>query len=93
MKGKLGEWIPCSVGMPEEEGEYLVYYSCEVDGSVGDDKDCGYAISEYDSDMKSFGYWQKIFDPYSLGFIDTEFVSFDTAIAWMPLPEPYKGEK
>lgn len=88
---KVGEWIPVEKELPKEDGEYLVYYSCENDGSVGEDKECGYSVEYFDTEMESFGYWQNIFDSGTLGFVDSEFIEMNTAIAWMPLPNPYGG--
>lgn len=86
------EWIPVEERLPDEDGEYLVYYSCEIDRFVGEDKECGYWIVNFDTDMEAFGEWQNIYHPVSLGFLDSEFNEMNTVVAWMPLPEPYKGE-
>lgn len=83
---KVNELIPVEKELPKEDGEYLVYYSCENDGSVGEDKECGYSVEYFDTEMESFGYWQNIFDNGTLGFVDSEFIEMHTAIAWMPLP-------
>lgn len=86
---KVGKWIPVEERLPDEDGEYLVYYSCEIDRSVGEDKECGYWIVNFDTDMEAFGEWQNIYHPVSLGFLDSEFNEMNTVVAWMPLPEPY----
>ena len=89
---KENVWISLKERLPDKDGEYLVYYSCENDGSVGEDKECGYSVEYFDKEMESFGYWQNIFDSGTLGFVDSEFIEMDTAVAWMPLPKPYKEE-
>lgn len=92
-QSKVNEWIPVEKRLPEKDGKYLVYYSCEIDGSVGEDKECGYSVEYFDTENQSFGYYQKIFNPDTLGFVEEEFVEMETAIAWMLLPEPYRGDK
>lgn len=87
---KVNKWIPIEQRLPDEYGEYLVYYSYETDGSVREDKECGYWIVNFDTDMEAFGEWQDIYHPVSLGFLDSEFNEMNTVVAWMPLPEPYK---
>lgn len=49
---------------------------------------------QYDEEL-GFGFYSDIYDPNTLGFIDTEFktnseLGYEEVIAWMPLPEPYK---
>ncbi len=79
-------WIPVSERLPEEDGEYLVWYNC------GDDEE-GYMVVNFDAEMGAFGYWYDEYDDYTLGFVDSEFIECETAVAWQPLPEPYKGEE
>lgn len=80
----VGEWIPCSKRLPEETGEYLVWYDC------GDEEGC--MVVNFDAGIGSFGDWHDYYDTITLGFVDSEFIYCETAVAWMPLPEPYKGE-
>lgn len=82
----VGEWIPVSERLPEEDGEYLVWYDC------GDDAEEGCVVVNFDAEVGAFGYWQDRYDHHTLGFLDSDFVECETATAWMPLPEPYKGE-
>lgn len=89
---KVNEWIPVEERLPDEDGEYLVYCSFEEDKSVGEDKECGYWIANYDTDMEAFGDWQDIYHPVSLGFLDREFNEINTVVAWMPLPKEYEKE-
>lgn len=80
-----GKWVPCSERLPEESGEYLVWYDC------GEDME-GCCVENFDAGVGAFGRWCDEYDEHTLGFLDSEFIYFDEAVAWMPLPEPYKGE-
>lgn len=82
---EVPEWIPCSERLPEESGEYLVWYDC------GEDME-GCCVENFDAGVGAFGRWFDEYDEYTLGFLDSEFIYFDEAVAWMPLPEPNKGE-
>lgn len=89
-----GEWIPCSERLPEEEGNYLVTFGAfaetingeevifgDIDGSVSE---IGYGCYERDV------FW----NPTAFGWYDLATATpFDkrAIIAWMPLPEPWKG--
>lgn len=88
-KPPADQWIPCSERLPDKDGEYLVWYECGED----EDDEKGIAIVPFWTDIEMFGVYQDIFDSQSLGFVDSEFYECETAKAWMPLPEPYKGEK
>ena len=79
------QWIPCNEKLPEESGEYLVWYDC------GEDIE-GCCVENFDAGVGAFGRWCDEYDAYTLGFLDSEFIYFDEAVAWMPLPQPYKGE-
>lgn len=83
------KWIPCSERLPQEDGEYLVWY-------CGDDEDedaeKGFMLVPFWTDVEMFGVYHDIFDSHTLGFVDSEFYECETVIAWMPLPSAYKGE-
>lgn len=81
-----GEWIPVEERLPEESGEYLVWYDC------GDDEE-GCMVVNYDADIGAFGHWHDKYDSITLGFLDSEFHEFETAVAWQPLPEPFDMRK
>lgn len=81
-------WIPCSERLPEEDKqEYLVTAkalkrNCLDMASFTTDL---YSVDKYDFyDRKGEPGWY---------FLDSElgFVELHDVIAWMPLPEPYKG--
>ena len=85
-------WIPCSERLPED-GDCR-FYMCIVENHEDDVPMFCQFEEEY-----GFGYWQDIYDEYSLGFLDSEFLTneelgYEKVIAWQPLPAPYqpKGE-
>ena len=71
-------WITCSERLPEEDGQYLITVKYK---HVNDSYEDVYAEHGewYDGrwDMFCFGHCGEVED----------------IIAWMPLPEPYKGEE
>lgn len=81
-------WIPVSERLPEEDD--LRFYMCVLENHEEDlPMFCQY------NEMYGFGFWSDIYDPISLGFIDTEFSSMDElgyekVVAWRPIPEPYR---
>ena len=79
---KVGEWIPCDQ-LPRESGDYLVWYDC------GDGEE-GCMVMNFDAGIGDFGYWCDEYDRDMLGFLDSEFIYFETAVAWMPLPTAYE---
>lgn len=83
---KVDKWIPCSEKLPEKDGDYLVWYFV-------DENRQGYEVSNFDTDMGEngeFGYWQDYYDNQTLGFLDSEWIEFETVVAWQPLPEKYE---
>ena len=80
----VARWIPVSEGLPEKDGEYLLY------GKVIEDEENYIFIGDYDSCAEAFGYWQDYYDPSTLGYVDGELLEYASVIAWMPLPERYK---
>ena len=93
---KVGEWIPCSERLPEKDGEYLVWYDCDYSTeNPSEDDQRGYMIVYFDTDVGEngeFGCWRDIYDNYTLGFVDSEWIQCETVVAWCELPEPYKGD-
>lgn len=86
-----GGWIPVDERLPEEDD--IRFYMCIVENHEEDlPMFCQY------NELYGFGFWQDIYDPVTLGFVDTEFktnneLGYEKVIAWQPLPEPYKGGK
>ena len=73
---KPQEWIPCSERLPSENGDYFVTLE---NGVV---KILGYSTTQRTTYPKGFYYikdgfsWRQMQNP---------------VVAWMPLPEPWKG--
>ena len=72
----VGEWIPVSERLPSQTGEYLV--TVYFEGCIWTDK------FEYTPTLD--GGWRD--NETNPQVIDWN----DSVIAWMPLPEPYKGD-
>lgn len=70
------KWIPCSERLPKESDYYM---ACVYDEEVDDyDYRKTWFAHEDDYDMDE-SEWR-------------ELQPFEKVVAWMPLPEPYKGE-
>lgn len=81
-------WICCSERLPKDDD--CRFYMCTVENHEDDPP----MYCQYDEEL-GFGFYNDIYDPNTLGFIDTEFktnseLGYENVIAWMPLPEPYK---
>lgn len=72
-----GEWIPCSERLPDEDGQYLVW---AVIGIVPDHVD---DPSTYQG-ITIAGYYGNAHPIKWFGHVEK-------VLAWMPLPEPWKG--
>ena len=80
-------WIPCSERLPDDADER--FYLCVVENHEEDPP----MFCQYEEEY-GFGFWHNIFDPVSLGFVDSEFqtneeLGYEKVIAWMQLPESY----
>lgn len=71
------QWIPCSERLPEESDDYLCSYGTLTGHFVG--------IDIYEAEKKEFGFYSN----NERGEEDWHPVT--NVVAWMPLPEPYKG--
>ena len=74
----VNKWIPCSERLPENGRQVLVYA-----------RSVHYALAKYDEMRDAGGVYRKqwvTFDAWK------PFYTIKEVIAWMPLPEPYKGE-
>ena len=65
------------------------FYMCVVENHEEDPP----MFCQYEEEY-GFGFWHNIFDPVSLGFVDSEFqtneeLGYEKVIAWMQLPESY----
>lgn len=76
LRAERMEWIPCSERLPKESDYYM---ACVYDEEVDDyDYRKTWFAHEDDYDMDE-SEWR-------------ELQPFEKVVAWMPLPEPYKGE-
>lgn len=85
-KEEYGKWIPVSEGLPTDD-DYR-YYMVLVENHIEDVPMFCQCDPYY-----GFGYYREIFDPVSLGYVDTEFntleeLNYEKALYWMQLPEP-----
>ena len=79
------QWTPCSERLPEESGRYLVTRGLNACGSLWN----RVYIANY-SDLMGIKS-ERIWWQGNVGKPDFE--RLDDVLAWMPLPEPYKGEE
>ena len=79
------KWIPCSKRLPEEDGMYLLF------GKITDEDENYIFVGEYYAWMEKFGIWQ---ERLNIGTRDlsSDFYEYESVIAWMSLPQPYKAE-
>ena len=80
---KVGDWIPCSERLPElhrvdmqSSGEHYMISDSVI---ITDGESIGLTKYEVDDDDRK-------------GWLECEFEGNEDVVAWMPLPEPYKGE-
>lgn len=81
---KKDGWIPCSERLPEENGRYIVTRGLNACGSLWN----RVYIVNY-SDLMGIKK-EKIWWDGNVG--KSDFERYDDVLAWMPLPEKYKGE-
>ena len=76
------EWIPVSERLPLLRGLYKI--SDDVLITNGYEIDMGYLV-----ERRGKIFWHYYGSEYEVGIKDED----NDATAWMPLPEPYKGER
>lgn len=79
------QWIPCSERLPGESGRYLVTRGLNACGSLWN----RIYIANY-SDLMGIKS-EKIWWQGNVG--KSDFERLDDVLAWMPLPEPYRGAR
>jgi hypothetical protein len=75
----IPKWIPVSERLPEDNRQVLVYA-----------QSTHFALAKYDEMMEPKGEWKKqwvTFDAWK------PYYTIKNVIAWMPLPEPNRGER
>lgn len=84
---KTGKWIPCTERLPKEDTDVLICYKYRE--GEGDTNHARIDITSY-GDMYFGGnrisqikHWREPFEYFALNY---------EVVAWMPLPQPYKGE-
>ena len=91
-QGKLfGKWIPCSERLPKKRDWYLAIFKEPGTGFIGLPYIADYLMGNHTAYTTNDGWIIKdctdICDRESLYHKNLE------CVAWMPLPEPYKGEE
>lgn len=83
---KETQWIPCSERMPDDDDfrDYLVLVENHIEEAP--------MICQCDLEY-GFGYYKDIYDPVTLGYVDSEFsaldeLGYEKAMYWMQMPEP-----
>lgn len=78
-KEEAQEWIPCNERLPEEAGMYLIT-----------EQNYGF---KFDAVCKNVLVHSSYFSVNEKEFQDTVYLpNCSNITAWMPLPEPYKGD-
>lgn len=78
---KKGKWIPVTAGLPEKDGDYLV---TSVHYGWNDQKYISIEVEAY--------YTRNGTEEYGTCLAYKGWQGGEKVIAWMPLPEPYRGE-
>ena len=85
------KWISVEDRLPDDGDSR--FYMCLVENHLEDPPmSCQY------EEERGFGFWNDIYDPVTLGFVDSEFqtmeeLHYEKVRYWMPLIEPPKDEE
>ena len=88
-EGKIEkEWISVDERLPEDIDRR--YFMCLVENHLEDPP----MFCQYEEEY-GFGFWKDIYDPVTLGFVDSEFetmeeLDYEKVLYWMPMIEPPK---
>lgn len=85
------EWISVEDRLPSDGDSR--FYMCLVENHLEDPP----MFCQYEEEY-GFGFWNDIYDPVTLGFVDSEFqtmeeLHYEKVRYWMPLIEPPKDEE
>ncbi len=85
------KWVSVEDRLPSDGDSR--FYMCLVENHLEDPPMCCQYEEEY-----GFGFWNDIYDPVTLGFVDSEFqtmeeLHYEKVCYWMPLIEPPKDEE
>ena len=85
------KWISVEDRLPDDGDSR--FYMCLVENHLEDPPmSCQY------EEERGFGFWNDIYDPVTLGFVDSEFqtmeeLHYEKVRYWMPLIEPPEDEE
>lgn len=84
-------WVSVEDRMPEDGDSR--FYMCLVENHLEDPP----MFCQYEEEY-GFGFWKDIYDPVSLGFVDSEFdtmeeLGYEKVLYWMPMIELPKEEE
>lgn len=85
------EWISVEDRLPSDGDSR--FYMCLVENHLEDPP----MFCQYEEEY-GFGFWNDIYDPVTLGFVDSEFqtmeeLHYEKVRYWMPFIEPPKDEE
>lgn len=80
------QWISVDERLPEDID--IRYFMCLVENHLEDPP----MFCQYEEEY-GFGFWKDIYDPVTLGFVDSEFetmeeLGYEKVLYWMPMIEP-----
>lgn len=83
----VNQWIPCSERLPEEDKDVLITYQYQEGEGDRSHSYCDittYGDGYFGGRKCSFKEWRAPFEYFHSNY---------EVVAWMPLPEPWKGEE
>lgn len=85
------KWISVEDKLPEDIDRR--FFMCLVENHLEEPP----MMCQYEEGY-GFGFWQDIYDPVTLGFVDSEFstmeeLGYENVLYWMPMIEPPEEEK
>lgn len=88
------KWIPVNEKLPEDNDRR--FFMCLVENHLEDPP----MFCQYEEEY-GFGFWEDLYDPVTLGFLDSKFstmeeLGYEKVLYWMPLielPERYREDE